>query len=67
MVCAGGGMRWLMAAFLVLGARGEDDLVISTTKGLVRGLTLSSTSGKSVDAWYGIPYAQKPIGERITC
>jgi acetylcholinesterase len=39
-----------------------DPLVVTTTKGKVRGITLNSSSGKSVDAWLGIPYAQKPIG-----
>lgn len=47
---------------LVLGARAEDELVVGTNKGLVRGVTLSATTGKQVDAWLGIPYAQKPLG-----
>ncbi|XP_052132123.1 acetylcholinesterase-like [Frankliniella occidentalis] len=33
-----------------------------TKKGRVRGVTLRAATGKDVDAWLGIPYAQKPIG-----
>ncbi|KAJ8684458.1 hypothetical protein QAD02_020250 [Eretmocerus hayati] len=33
-----------------------------TKKGWVRGKTLTATTGNKVDAWFGIPYAQKPIG-----
>jgi hypothetical protein len=40
-----------------------DSLTIETNKGKVRGITLTATTGKSVDAWLGIPYAQKPVGE----
>jgi hypothetical protein len=41
----------------------EDPLIIETKKGKVRGITLTAPTGKLVDAWLGIPYAQKPIGE----
>ncbi|KAJ9587338.1 hypothetical protein L9F63_019139, partial [Diploptera punctata] len=40
----------------------EDPLIIETKKGKVRGTTLTAATGKLVDAWLGIPYAQKPIG-----
>nr|ADA63843.1 acetylcholinesterase [Lasioderma serricorne] len=40
----------------------EDPLVVETKKGKVRGITLTAATGKSVDAWLGIPYAQKPVG-----
>lgn len=39
-----------------------DPLVVTIAKGKVRGTTINSASGKPVDAWLGIPYAQKPIG-----
>lgn len=39
-----------------------DPLVVRTRKGMVRGKTLTSATGKEVDAWFGIPYAQKPLG-----
>lgn len=39
-----------------------DPLVVKTTKGRIRGITLTAATGKQVDAWMGIPYAQKPIG-----
>lgn len=35
---------------------------MTTDKGKVRGLTLASPSGRKVDAWLGIPYAQPPVG-----
>ncbi|XP_072763674.1 acetylcholinesterase isoform X1 [Anoplolepis gracilipes] len=41
---------------------GNDPLVIRTRKGMVRGKTLTATTGKEVDVWFGIPYAQKPLG-----
>jgi acetylcholinesterase len=41
----------------------DDPLIIETKKGRVRGLTLTAATGKLVDAWLGIPYAQKPVGE----
>lgn len=41
----------------------DDEMVVRTRKGKVRGTTLTAASGKKVDAWMGIPYAQKPIGE----
>lgn len=40
----------------------EDSLIVETEKGRVRGITLTAATGKLVDAWLGIPYAQKPIG-----
>lgn len=41
----------------------DDPLVVHTRKGMARGKTLATSTGKSVDAWFGIPYAQKPIGK----
>jgi hypothetical protein len=41
----------------------DDPLIIETKKGKVRGITLTAATGKLVDAWLGIPYAQKPVGE----
>ena len=43
-------------------AEENDPLIVTTDKGKVRGLTLNSPSGRKVDAWLGIPYAQPPIG-----
>nr|CAH7718225.1 unnamed protein product [Callosobruchus chinensis] len=40
----------------------EDPLVVHTKKGKVRGVTIAAATGKKVDAWLGIPYAQKPLG-----
>lgn len=41
----------------------DDPMVIHTNKGKIRGITQTATTGKLVDAWLGIPYAQKPIGQ----
>lgn len=41
----------------------DDPLIIRTRKGRVRGITLTAATGKKVDAWFGIPYAQKPLGD----
>lgn len=46
-----------------LGPDEDDPLVIRTNKGRVKGITLTAATGKKVDAWFGIPYAQKPIGD----
>nr|AOS89450.1 acetylcholinesterase 1 [Apolygus lucorum] len=58
-------MRWLLVAAVVLGAGASppDELLIETDKGKVHGTTLAAATGKLVDAWLGIPYAQKPLGK----
>jgi acetylcholinesterase len=43
-------------------AEESDPLIVTTDKGKVRGLTLTSPTGRKVDAWLGIPYAQPPVG-----
>ncbi|XP_018319548.1 acetylcholinesterase-like isoform X2 [Agrilus planipennis] len=40
----------------------DDSLIVQTGKGKIRGVTLTASSGKKVDAWLGVPYAQKPTG-----
>lgn len=45
----------------------DDPLIVHTTKGKIRGITQKATTGKMVDAWLGIPYAQKPIGKYLGC
>ena len=40
----------------------SSDLVVETLKGKVRGFETKSTQGRAVSAWYGIPYAQPPVG-----
>jgi len=44
----------------------DDPLIVRTKKGMVRGKTLKAATGKEVDAWFGIPYAQKPLGKLRT-
>ncbi|XP_064112237.1 acetylcholinesterase-like isoform X1 [Macrobrachium nipponense] len=59
--------RLLVVAWVLSGVCGEvnsrDPLVVQTLKGSVRGVTLNTPTGRQVDAWYSIPYAQPPIGE----
>ncbi|XP_035782837.1 acetylcholinesterase-like isoform X2 [Anopheles albimanus] len=43
-------------------ASDNDPLVVNTDKGRVRGITVDAPSGKKVDVWLGIPYAQPPVG-----
>lgn len=40
----------------------DDPLVVQLKKGKIRGVTVTAATGKKVDAWMGIPYAQKPVG-----
>ncbi|XP_054168668.1 acetylcholinesterase-like [Oppia nitens] len=45
-------------------ANGDDDnLLVKTNKGVVRGMTIDTFTGKKVDAFLGIPYAKPPIGK----
>ncbi|CAD1468671.1 unnamed protein product, partial [Heterotrigona itama] len=44
----------------------DDPLVVQTRKGKVKGKTMTATTGKEVDAWFGIPYAQKPLASYIS-
>lgn len=40
----------------------NDPLVIKIDKGKIRGKTTTSSTGKKIDVWLSIPYAQPPIG-----
>lgn len=39
------------------------ELTVQTAYGKVRGIPQTAATGKKVNAWYGIPYAEKPIGD----
>ncbi|XP_022257792.1 acetylcholinesterase-like [Limulus polyphemus] len=41
---------------------GSESPVINTESGLVRGLTTNTANGKTVDVFWGIPYAEPPTG-----
>lgn len=41
---------------------GNDPLVVRIKTGFVRGMTLNTATEKEVEAWFGIPYAEKPLG-----
>ncbi|XP_077554253.1 acetylcholinesterase-like isoform X2 [Haemaphysalis longicornis] len=47
---------------LCAGAEDNDSLVVVTTNGSVRGFIRNHTFGKLVRVFYGIPYAQPPVG-----
>ncbi|XP_040580554.1 LOW QUALITY PROTEIN: acetylcholinesterase [Lepeophtheirus salmonis] len=53
---------YLLTLSWSVGAIVQDNLVITTKKGKIRGVTLKSATNREVDAWYGIPYAQPPVG-----
>uniref|UniRef100_A0A0P4WKV8 Carboxylic ester hydrolase n=1 Tax=Scylla olivacea TaxID=85551 RepID=A0A0P4WKV8_SCYOL len=55
-------VAWITVT-VVHGADARDPLVVQTLKGSVRGKTLTTVTGRQVDAWYNIPYAQPPVGE----
>ena len=40
----------------------NDPLVITIDKGKIRGKTITASTGKKVDVFLGIPYAQPPVG-----
>ncbi len=40
----------------------DDDLIVNTLSGPVKGMTVQASTGKSVDAWNSIPYAKPPVG-----
>lgn len=39
----------------------QSSLDIRTDKGIIRGITEISATGKKVDSWYGVPFAKPPI------
>lgn len=40
----------------------SNELLVNTAYGKIRGVRETAATGKSVKVWYGIPYAEKPIG-----
>lgn len=51
----------LLLPCIILG-RITEDLVVKTKNGRIRGVELTSATNRKVSAWYGIPYAQPPVG-----
>nr|XP_033813645.1 cholinesterase isoform X2 [Geotrypetes seraphini] len=51
----------LLLYLLILNIQGQEDVVIATKNGKIRGLQLSVLSG-TVTAFFGIPYGEPPIG-----
>ncbi|KAK5643629.1 hypothetical protein RI129_007474 [Pyrocoelia pectoralis] len=40
----------------------SNELIVNTAYGKIRGVSETAATGKQVNVWYGIPYAEKPIG-----
>ena len=59
----------LLLLALPLSGRGSssssipDDLVVGSKSGRVRGVRQRAANGRDVDVWWGIPYAEPPLGE----
>lgn len=52
----------LLGCLHLVSAQISADLVVETIKGKVRGFETKTSHGRSLSAWYGIPYAQPPLG-----
>ncbi|GAU90208.1 hypothetical protein RvY_02659-2 [Ramazzottius varieornatus] len=53
--------QYLVLLLLPWASLAKDQLIVKTSKGLVRGFSMMSPSGKQVDAFFGIPFAQPPL------
>jgi len=54
---------WVVSLVTAVCSDISPDLVVETTKGRVRGVSLPTVhDDRSVSAWLGVPYAQPPIG-----
>ena len=52
----------------LVGGDPEEDLVIDTASGQVRGERLVTDTGRELDMWASIPYAEPPLGGlRFVC
>ena len=55
---------WVVSLVTAVCSDISPDLVVETTKGRVRGVSLPTVhDDRSVSAWLGVPYAQPPIGD----
>nr|UEK51388.1 acetylcholine esterase-like protein [Parasacculina yatsui] len=61
--CVGGGGALKPARSQRQAEYDRPELVVQTTEGAVRGLTLTAATGRQVDAWLGIPFAKPPLGD----
>ncbi|XP_065216366.1 acylcarnitine hydrolase-like [Planococcus citri] len=55
-------MRWLIILVVLTVSSGES-LLITTKQGTLNGTRLEARNGKLFNAFYGIPYAQPPVGK----
>ena len=47
---------------MMVGGDMEEDLVVDTASGKVRGERMISDTGKKFDIWRSIPFAEPPVG-----
>ena len=40
----------------------SNDLIVETKLGKIQGFETATSDNKKVSAWYGVPYAQPPVG-----
>lgn len=59
-------MEWsvslLLALLNLVCAEISPELVVETNKGKIRGFETTTSHGRTLSAWYGIPFAQPPVG-----
>ena len=53
----------LAAAILLTASSVSNHLVIDTNSGTIQGQRQHAPNGKPVDIWWGIPYAEPPVGD----
>ena len=53
----------LAASMLWMASSVSNHLVIDTNSGKVKGQRQIAANGKEVDIWWGIPFAEPPIGD----
>ena len=46
----------------VAGGSVSNDLIVDTKLGKIQGFETATSDNKKVSAWYGVPYAQPPVG-----
>ena len=51
-----------MRLVAVSAAQVGPDLIVQTNLGKIQGFETATSNGKKVSAWYGVPFAQPPVG-----
>ena len=53
----------LIYGLLITSKAQDDSLIVSTTYGKIKGKIVKTDLGTEVNTWYGIPYAEPPLGD----